>query len=157
MKRGVARLSLVLGLIAAFALVAASVAWGYIDFATPGKAAYCYVAAGEVNYTPNPALVCYTPNDGFTVTMRSGSRVTKRYVAENKWAFATPLRTLKYGQSFWASDSGDNTYTGLGTPKDTGLVGPVLYRCWSRSTGLTCKNRAGHGWWLGRYRGYRIY
>ena len=56
----------------AVVLVGASSASGFVDFRTPGKAAYCYVAAGEVNYTPNPALVCFTPNDGFTVTMRSG-------------------------------------------------------------------------------------
>jgi hypothetical protein len=29
--------------------------------------------------------------------------------------------------------------------------------CISRRTGLTCVNRAGHGWWLGRVRGYRLF
>lgn len=31
------------------------------------------------------------------------------------------------------------------------------YTCLSQRTGLTCKNRTGHGWWLGRFRGYRIF
>ncbi len=29
--------------------------------------------------------------------------------------------------------------------------------CSSRSNGLTCKNGIGHGWWLGRCKGYRIF
>ncbi|MGZ6285275.1 MAG: DUF6636 domain-containing protein [Ktedonobacterales bacterium] len=29
--------------------------------------------------------------------------------------------------------------------------------CRSRSTGLTCVNQRGHGWWLGRYVGYRLF
>ena len=40
---------------------------------------------------------------------------------------------------------------------DASGVGPINYRCWSRRTGLTCRNRQGHGWWLGRYRGYRLF
>jgi hypothetical protein len=33
----------------------------------------------------------------------------------------------------------------------------LQYTCTSLRTGLTCKNRSGHGWWLGRYKGYRIF
>jgi hypothetical protein len=29
--------------------------------------------------------------------------------------------------------------------------------CNSRSSGLTCQNARGHGWWLGRYVGYRVF
>jgi hypothetical protein len=32
---------------------------------------------------------------------------------------------------------------------------PRYWKCVSRATGLTCPNRAGHGWWLGRLRGSR--
>jgi hypothetical protein len=35
--------------------------------------------------------------------------------------------------------------------------GAAYYTCMSRSNGLTCKNRSGHGWWLGRFKGYRIF
>jgi hypothetical protein len=31
------------------------------------------------------------------------------------------------------------------------------FRCTSRATGLTCVNRAGHGWWLGRFKGYWVF
>ena len=31
------------------------------------------------------------------------------------------------------------------------------FRCTSRRSGLTCTNRRGHGWWLGRYVGYRLF
>jgi hypothetical protein len=27
----------------------------------------------------------------------------------------------------------------------------------ARGLCLTCTNRAGHGWWLGRYKGYRLF
>jgi hypothetical protein len=30
-------------------------------------------------------------------------------------------------------------------------------RCTSRPTGLTCRNRRGHGFWFGRPRGYRVF
>ena len=33
----------------------------------------------------------------------------------------------------------------------------ALWRCVNRSTGLTCTNRAGHGFWLGRLRGSRLF
>jgi hypothetical protein len=143
--------------VAAVALATAGMAAAYVHFRTPGKAAYCYVAAGEVNYTRDPALVCFTPNDGFTVRMRSGGRVSKQYVPENKRNYTVALKVLGFGSSFWALDSGDNTYTGYGTPPNTERVGKIMYRCWSRSTGLTCENRVGHGWWLGRFHGYRTY
>jgi hypothetical protein len=31
------------------------------------------------------------------------------------------------------------------------------FHCRYRRTGLTCRNRSGHGWWLGRRSGYRIF
>ena len=142
----------------AVVLVGASSASGFVDFRTPGKAAYCYVAAGEVNYTPNPALVCFTPNDGFTVTMRSGGRASKHYDRSNKWNYDYASLVLRYGRSWWVGDvPGDSQTFGTGTPDNTSQTGRILYRCWSRSTGLTCKNRAGHGWWLGRLKGYRLF
>lgn len=100
-------------------------------FKTPGDAAYCGTTEGEAPI----ALVCWTPNDGFTVAMTNRSAATKRYVAANRGFHGYAGRTLRFGQS-WA------------------ILG---YRCTSRSSGLTCTNRAGHGWWLGRYRGYRIF
>jgi hypothetical protein len=137
--------------------LAAGPAFAQVDFRTPGKAAYCYIAAGEVAYSPDPPLVCYTPADGFTVRMRSHGRATKRYVAANKWNYDYAKKLLGFGQSWWASDSGDNIYMGFGTPSNTSRTGPLLYRCWSKRSGLQCLNRTSHGWWLGPYGAYRVY
>ena len=35
--------------------------------------------------------------------------------------------------------------------------GTTVFICTSRRTGLTCSNRDRHGFWLGRYRGYRVF
>jgi hypothetical protein len=100
------------------------------DFKTPGGAAYCGISHGEPPYS----LICWTPNDGFTVSMRVGGRASKKYWRPNRGYHDSVGRTLRFGQR-WAS---------------------IGFRCASRRTGLTCTNRVGHGWWLGRYRGYRL-
>ncbi len=91
---------------------------------------------------PSP-LYCWTPNDGFTVSMYPGGRVRKTYSSHNKGYrdvhFAR--RHLAFGKH-WGFRI---VYVGY------------VYRCTSRMTGLTCRNQAGHGWWIGRYRGYRIF
>jgi hypothetical protein len=35
--------------------------------------------------------------------------------------------------------------------------GRAAFRCVSRRTGLTCRNSRGHGFWIGRYRGYDLF
>lgn len=102
------------------------------DFATPGRAAYCGTSHGE----PPFLLICWTPNDGFTVTMYRSGRVTKEYSRPNKGYHDVVGRVLRFGQ-WWAVRG--------------------YWSCVSRRTGLTCRNRAGHGWWLGRYKGYRLF
>ncbi len=101
------------------------------DFKTPGGAAYCGISHGEPPYH----LICWTPNDGFTVAMFARSRAYKSYNRTNRGLHDYVGRTLRFGQR-WA---------GAG------------FHCASRRTGLTCTNRIGHGWWLGRYRGYRLF
>jgi hypothetical protein len=105
---------------------------GVAAFATPGRAAYCGVSEGE----PPISLICWTPNDGFTVSMLRVGRASKEYYRPNKGYHDVVGRILRFGQ-WW------------------GVRG--YWSCVSRSTGLTCKNRAGHGWWLGRYKGYRMF
>jgi hypothetical protein len=108
-------------------------------FHTPGWAAQCVV--GE-NFAGPPPLICWTPNDGFTVRMQPSGRASKRYVRFNRGyrdrLFAR--RLLNFGQH-WRFR----------------LQGVTYFRCTSRRTGVTCRNSTGHGWWLGRYRGYRIF
>ena len=118
--------------VAVAALAAAAPAYALADFRTPGKAAYCGVSHGE----PPHALICWTPNDGFTVTMTARGRPTKRYVSANRGLYDFVGRVLGYGGR-WSASPG--------------------FRCTSRRSGLTCVNRGGHGWWLGRFRGYRLF
>jgi len=104
-------------------------------FRTTKGAAFCVV---DMAYSGD--LTCWTPNDGFTVTMSAKGKARKRYVEANRdnYPKSNPTNTIKglaFGQTFSS--------------------GP--YRCKSRRTGLTCFNKGDHGWWLGRYRGYKLY
>jgi hypothetical protein len=119
--------------IAVFAalLVLPAPALGVADFRTPNKAAYCGTGHG-----PGAAqLVCWTPNDGFTVSMTRRGQPKKKYVEANRGYHDYVGQVLRFGQS-WRSDG---------------------FRCKSRRTGLTCRNKRDHGWWLGRFRGYRLF
>ncbi len=127
-------------------------------FYTPGHAVECIVPDNldpALDHLPRPfapgPLFCWTPNDGFNLGMSHNGRVrrhptmvkgapTTKYVTD----WATRVGQLRFGQDWvWSVDR-----RGFGT---------VFYTCKSRSTGLTCTNRAGHGWWLGRFKGYRIF
>ena len=107
-------------------------------FHTPGWAAQCYVPAPYERALSQTVLVCVTPNDGFTISMGAlgqprwhhdrGARGYRDYFAAQ--------RLLRFGQ-YWA-------------------LRPYWF-CSSKARGLTCWNKTGHGWWLGRYRGYRVF
>lgn len=119
-------------LVFVIALAAPSIALGVSAFRTPKKAAYWGESEGE----GAPHLICWTPNDGFTVSMSERGRANKQYVALNRGYFdPAPGRVLRFGES-WRSG---------------------VYRCKSARSGLTCSNAAGNGWWLGRFRGYRLF
>ena len=96
-------------------------------FRTPGEAAYCNDYSGE--------LICWTPNDGFTVHMTPRGRPHKSYRKDHIGYLDNPAPVLRFGHT-----------RRLGS-----------YVCKSRSTGLSCTNRRGHGWQLRRYVGYRLY
>ena len=95
-------------------------------FRTPGEAAYCNDYSG---------LICWTPNDGFTVHMTKRGRAHKSYRKDHRGYVDNLAPVLRFGQK-----------KRLG-----GFV------CKSRASGLTCTNRRGHGWRLGRYVGYRLF
>ena len=150
--------------IAAVAIVgsasAARTSHSVASFYTPEKAAFCkYVI--PMGFPGPTGLECWTPNDGFTVWMRPNGIARKAYVKENRLRYATAYRRLTFAQNWWGSDlnSGGASYDledryreGTGSPRGT-----VQFVCKSRRTGLTCTNRAGRGWWLGRFKGYRIF
>jgi hypothetical protein len=115
----------------ALGLTVPATATAVADFKTPRGAAYCGISHGEAPFH----LICWTPNDGFTVYMGERGRARKMYHRPNRGLHDAVGRTLRFGQR-WAT---------------------VGFYCVSRGTGLTCTNRVGHGWWLGRYRGYRLF
>jgi hypothetical protein len=120
------------------------------SFSTPGAAVICWEDHHEIE------LACFTPNDRFWIYMYPTGRVP-RDGDEHRYSGA-PVKNPAYGT--WRRSDFDLK------------AGPVLpfghrwtewqalkvdYTCVSSRTGLTCKNRSGHGWWLGRYKGYRIF
>lgn len=112
------------------AAAAPSAALGVAAFRTPGSAALCGLSEGE-GY---PWLICWTPNDGYTLSMGPRTGVPARGTYDPKQrGYIEPVRILRFGKT-WRSG---------------------VYACTSRRTGLTCTNARRHGWWLGRYRGVR--
>jgi hypothetical protein len=107
-------------------------------FHTPQWAAECFVPFPNEVPLSATGLVCVTPNDGFTISMGPRDRPRYRYdrKARGMRDPFSAVRLLKFDQH-WA-------------------VRPY-WHCVSRPTGLTCWNKAGHGWWLGRFRGYRVF
>jgi hypothetical protein len=124
-------------------------------FKTPGNAAYCYLA---LSLAPeNPMLACWTPNDGFVASINHDTtRGYAGYGSARIFRAYTPPRyqVLGFGKSFnWRCRSVDASFAEGCSP----TRGTIVFSCASRRTGLTCTNRDGHGFWLGRYRGYRVY
>jgi hypothetical protein len=124
----------------------------YATFYTPGKAVLCSSVLDITGENPNfvPSLFCWTPNDGFNVALGAGRRPHASTQKAYKWHYETGGRLLTFERAWWMNRNGVQGW-------DRGGVGDVLIRCTSTNTGLTCVNRAGHGFWLGRYRGYRLF
>lgn len=117
---------LVVSVVAAAFFVWAGSASAVADFVTPGRAAYCGVSEGEGPLR----LICWRSSDGLTLDMgRFGHAQESVHLSNRGFYQPVPGRVLRYGQT-WTR--------------------PRYFRCVSRSTGLTCTNRFGHGWWLGR-------
>jgi hypothetical protein len=109
-------------------------------FRTPGEAAYCRM---EFTQGVFDAFRCVTPNDGFWIRLTGLSKGTNvrvvKGVSPAYRGYRNPaVRVLPFGREFFSSDA-------------------FVITCWSRRTGLTCKHYDGLSFWLGRYRGYRIY
>jgi len=132
-KAVVAGTVLLFAAIATASLVRASVAGAAADFVTPRQAAGCGVSEGE----PPFRLICWRRADGITLDMTRRGRPGRSVVELNRGSYdPAPGRILYFGK-VWQF--------------------PGYWKCVSRATGLTCTNRAGHGWWLGRVRGSRLF
>ena len=117
------------------------------DFRTADNEIYCGVV--EAHEAPRgylPPLTCWRPRNGFTIFLRALlRRATTEWNPRNKGADLYAVRVLGIGQRWWAT-------------KNTSGVGPAprdaVFRCVSRASGLTCVNRIGRGFWLGRKSGF---
>jgi hypothetical protein len=134
------KLILLVALVAGTATIRAPAAQA-VDFRTPGKAAYCdFVPQGEiveggVPHPPADDLFCWRPDDGLTMQMTARGRGEDVDGSQLKGAHAPARRVLRFGQRWRRRE----------------------FTCVSRWSGLTCVNRARHGWWLGRFIGYRTF
>ena len=134
----------------AAALVLAGQALAVPDFQTPGKTVYC----GVVEYHERPPgyvppFTCWRPRNGFTVFLSPCRGAQTEWRRGNKGtSFIEAAHVLRFGQQWWWKkwDSGIGT-----APRG------LFYWCFNRTTGLTCTNRAGHGFWLGRHRGVWLF
>jgi hypothetical protein len=127
------RVVVVIGVLVLVSLATVSAATAAPAFVTPGKAAYRGVSEGE----PPLTLICWRPRDGLTLDMRRWGHAHRRLYRPNRGSDdAVPGRILSFGK-IWRF--------------------PGYWKCVSSATGLTCTNRAGHGWWLGRVRGSKIF
>jgi hypothetical protein len=136
-----ARVSLlVLGLIALSLTIAAPARpVDQFMFRTPDHAAYCGMNFVRKEWKE---FVCFTPNDGFYVRMTNlyGARVkiSKGYLDRFVGYRNRRVPLWRFGRTWYSSDA-------------------EIVTCSSRRTGLTCRHWRGRGWWLGRFRGYRIF
>jgi hypothetical protein len=108
-------------------------------FKTPGEAAYCQMETS--NFSLN-AFRCFTPNDGwwirFTGLERGNVQITKGTDDRYRGYRSSMFDLLSFGKTWWSSDA-------------------AVITCVSRASGLTCKEYNGLTFWIGRYRGYRIF
>lgn len=112
-------------------------------FKTPGEAAYCRFENG--------AWLCMTPNDGFWI------RLTGIFSDNDVDVFSDNDVDVRKGYSDRFRGYRDRAVQVLGFGRVQYSSDAAVITCWSRRTGLTCKHYEGLSFWLGRYRGYRIF
>jgi Family of unknown function (DUF6636) len=115
-------------LLAALAVPAAAA--GYAFFRAPGRTVYCEL--GEVRPV---ALVCWRAKDGRSIGMLPTGRALVNPDTNSKGLRHDRAPVLGFGKTWRRAP----------------------YRCTSRAAGVTCTNRSGHGWFLGRFRGHRLF
>jgi hypothetical protein len=119
--------------VAALAAVGAALVPGlaYGDFKQPGGGVYC-----ALERAANPTLQCWRSKTGLTLAMRSKGRPSYETLRRNRNTFMDAAPPLRIGRTW--------RFKGA-------------FTCKMAANGLTCRNRSGHGWFLGRTAGYRIF
>ena len=67
--------------------------------------------------------------------------------------YVPSARVLRFGSRWAYRCENPNRVTTCGPSRP----GATIYACTSRSSGLTCSNTRDHGFWIGRFRGYRLF
>ena len=159
------RVSALVGAVAATAVAAAALAHAAVRptpaFRTPGSAAYCSLeATSQEDWSPE--LFCWTPNDGWAVWInwRARRARTGYFTRRPRVVHATGVlkgyrpraRLLSFGRRWTYRCADPRSFDSCPAPD-----GVVVFRCTSRRSGLTCTNTRRHGFWIGRYRGFRLF
>jgi hypothetical protein len=114
------------------ALSVPAVAAAYANFRAPGRTVYC-----EVGDPPPPrVLECWRATDGRSIAMLPTGRALVNPDTNTRGQYEDRAPVLQFGRTWHYRTS---------------------YRCTSRRLGVTCTNRSHHGFWLGRYHGYRLF
>jgi hypothetical protein len=112
------------------ALCVPAVAAAYANFRAPGRTLYC-----EIGDPPPPrVLQCWRATDGRSIAVLPTGRAVVNPDTNTKGLHQDRAPVLQFGQTWHR----------------------LAYRCTSRRLGVTCTNGSGHGFWLGRYKGYRL-
>jgi hypothetical protein len=133
-------------------------------FDTPNKAAYCWVDGTSFD-DYGAKLSCWTPNDGFVAEVAwNGRRAHTYYAAAENGSggcadclrvlkgYKPRARVLRFGQAYRLRCRDATSWDTCSQRS-----GSVTFTCTSRSGGLMCTNTRRHGFWLGRFRGYRLF
>jgi hypothetical protein len=125
----VRRLFLLVVIVLVLAALAPALARG--DFKQPGGGVYCTIqrAAPEL-------LECWRSKTGLTLAMGVRGRPSFDTLRSNRNTFEDAAPPLRLGHTW--------RFKGL-------------FTCSMASNGMTCKNRARHGWFMGRTKGYRLF
>lgn len=107
-------------------------------FRTSDGKAYCQM---EFHRSVFDSFRCFRPSDGFWIRispLSARARVTTGYSAQLRGLRPRHVWLLNFGRQWFSSDA-------------------AIVSCWSRRTGLTCKQYDGLSFSLGRSGGYRIF
>ena len=114
------------------ALAMPAVAGAYASFRAPGRTLYC-----ELGDLPAPrVLTCWRAKDGRSIGMLPTGRALVNPDTNTKNLHQDRAPVLGFGHTWRYRTS---------------------YRCISKPAGVTCRNRSNHAFFLGRYRGYRVF
>jgi hypothetical protein len=129
-------------------------------FGTPGKAAYCYAGVAG-NEDDRAKLFCWRPIDGWWASIEWNGRRARKGIYDTfpqivhritkLKGYAPAARVLRFGERWRLRCGNPGHYR---TCKGRGVT---AFTCSSARTGLTCRNAAGHGFWIGRARGHRLF